>query len=122
MTTKPEISWCRKGGPRGYVTTRAMTWAIGKKDSGWLLAIPAGRAFESTVPRALRWVFPPDDPHFLKSALIHDVLLEVGYRQAFADSQWFEAALSGHAPGLRTWIAYSAMRARRFVLWVLAGP
>ena len=117
MSALPDVSWCRKGGARGYVTTQPIEWWIGKKESGWKLTVPVGREFESSVPRFLTWVFSPDDPFFLKSAAIHDTLLEEGFRQAFADSQWFEAALSEHAPGLRTWVAYSAMRARRFLLW-----
>ena len=112
-----QSSWCVRGGLRRHVTTRPVRWWIGKKNSGWLLEIPAGRPFESSVPRALWWLFSPDDPYFLKAALIHDVLLEDGYRHAFADSQWFEAALSEHAPTLRTWAAYSAMRLRRFCQW-----
>ncbi|MBK5933697.1 uncharacterized protein DUF1353 [Rhodovulum imhoffii] len=117
MSALPDVSWCRKGGARGYVTTQPIEWWIGKKESGWKLTVPVDREFESSVPRWLTWVFSPDDPFFLKSAAIHDTLLEEGFRQAFADSQWFEAALSEHAPGLRTWVAYSAMRARRFLLW-----
>lgn len=113
-----DVSWCIKGGARGYVTTRPLHWWIGKKESGWKLTVPAGREFESSVPGWLWWLFSPDDPLFLKSACIHDMLLEEGFRLAFADSQWFEAALSEHAPGLRTWLAYSAMRGRRFVIWV----
>lgn len=82
-------SWCVEGGSRGY------------------------------VPRIFWWLFSPDDPFFLKSACIHDMLLEEGYRVAFADSQWFEAALSEHAPALRLRLAYSAMRTRRFWQWAL---
>lgn len=112
--------WYEKGGARGYVTTRPLLWSIGKKGSGWDLVIPAGREFESSVPYFLRWIFSPDDPFFLKSACIHDALIEDGFRLAFADSQWFEAAMSEQAPALRTWAAYSAMRGRRFMMW-LAG-
>lgn len=117
--------WYRKGGPRGYVTTRAVFWSIGKEASGWMLIVPAGRAFESSVPHWLAWLFSPDDPFFLKSAAIHDTLLEEGFRQAFADSQWFEAALSEQAPPLRAHLAYTAMRARRFVrcmIWARDRP
>jgi hypothetical protein len=115
----PDASWCRKGGARGYVTTAPVEWWIGKRNSMWLLTVPAGREFESSVPWFLNWLFSPDDPFFLKSAAIHDMLLEEGFRRAFADSQWFEAAMSEHAPGLRTWAAYTAMRTRRFALWVV---
>ncbi|MCW8843340.1 MAG: DUF1353 domain-containing protein [Rhodobacteraceae bacterium] len=117
MKASPDTSWCRKGGSRGYVTTCEITWAIGKKESGWVLCIPVGREFESSVPRSMRWLWSPEDPFFLKSAVIHDLLLEEGFRPAFADSQWFEAALSVHAPELRTWLAYGFMRSRRFLFW-----
>ena len=76
----PDTSWCRKGGSRGYVTTRPVVWPIGRKGSYWLHDIPAGTEFESSVPAFLHWVFSPDDPYFLKSALIHDTLLEAGCR------------------------------------------
>jgi hypothetical protein len=111
-----DTSWVKKGGARGYVTKRAFSWSIGKKDSGWVLVVPEGREFESSVPRLLRWLFSPDDPYFLKSAVIHDVLLEDGFREAFADSQWFEAALSVHAPRLRTSVAFTLMILRRFAV------
>ncbi len=111
--------WCKKGGSRGYVTTRPLNWWIGKRNSGWLLTVPEGREFESSVPKSLHRFFPPDDPHFLKAACIHDYLIEAGYRRAFADSQWFEAALSEQAPELRARLAYHAMRLRLFAIWAI---
>ncbi len=115
----PDVSWCKKGGVRGYVVVHPLTWWVGKKNSGWVLYVPAGREFESSVPRWLHWAFSPDDPYFLKPAAIHDTLLETGFRPAFADSQWFEAALSEHAPPGRLRLAYAAMITRRYVLWAL---
>ncbi|KPU83673.1 hypothetical protein JI58_08045 [Marinosulfonomonas sp. PRT-SC04] len=111
--------WCVKGGSRSYVTAQTVFWNIGKKGSGWVLTIPPGREFESSVPKYLHWALSPDDPYFLKAAVIHDTLLESGFRRAFADSQWFEAAMSEHAPALRTWVAYGMMGVRRFWLWVV---
>ena len=46
----PDVSWCIKGGSRGYVTTRPLEWPIGKKESGWRLTVATGREFESSVP------------------------------------------------------------------------
>ena len=69
----------------------------------------------SFVVNASTWALSPDDPFFLKSAAIHDTLLETGFRQAFADSQWFEAALSEHAPLCKAVPAYLGMVVRRFV-------
>jgi hypothetical protein len=79
MELTPETSWCCKGGARGYVTTAPVEWWIGKRNSMWLLTVPAGREFESSVPWCLNWLFSPDDPFFLKSAAIHDMLLEVRF-------------------------------------------
>ena len=121
MTDLPDVSWCVKGGSREYVVVRSFGWWIGMKDSGWMLEIPVGKEFESSVPWWLKWVFSPDDPFFLKAAAIHDALLEMGTRNLFADSQWIEAAMSDHAPALRTWFAYFGMLLRRFCLWLIWG-
>lgn len=107
--------WCKRGGTRDYVTTQPVDWWIGKKNSGWKLIVPVGKEFESSVPRLLWWLWSPDDPYFLKAAAIHDTLLEQGYRRTFADSQWFETAMSEHAPKMRTSIAYMLMVCRRMV-------
>lgn len=116
-TRKPTItSWCGPGVNRRYVVTRDLHWHIGKKGSGWILTVPVGREFESSVPRWLWWCFSPDDPNFLKSAAIHDMLLEEGYRKQFADTQWIEAARSNHAPVLRSEIAFRLMRIRRWFI------
>ncbi len=115
----PDTSWCKKGGSRGYVTTRPVHWNLMWKGSPFVLKIPAGREFESSVPRTLQWLWSPDDPHYLKAAVIHDVLLESGSRWVEADSQWFAAALSEQAPRLKTAIAWSCMVFRRTALWLL---
>lgn len=119
--TAPNIpAWCRKGGSRGYVTVAAVEWNLMWKGSPYVLAVPPGREFESSVPRVLQWLWSPDDPDFLKAALIHDVLLESGARGFEADSQWRAVALSEHAPTLRTGVAYLGMILRRFLQWIRA--
>lgn len=107
-------SWCKKGGSRGYVTVKKVTWSIGIKDGPYILTIPKGREFESSVPYILRWLWSVDDPYFLKSALVHDHLLEEGWRRQSADAQWYEVALSVHAPTKRARIGYLGMVLRRF--------
>lgn len=111
-------AWCKKGGSRGYVVTAAFEWEIGRAESGRILAVPVGREFESSVPRCLQWLWSPDDPYFLKAAVVHDMLLEEGNGAVFSDSQWFDAAASVGAPMWRTWLAYGAMVMRRFLQWV----
>lgn len=117
----PDLSWCAPSGAGRHRVTRAFIWSVGKKHSKWMLWIPEGFEFDSSVPRWLRPVFPPNDPWFLKAACVHDMLLAEGFRFAFADSQWFEAALSVGAPKLRTWTAYTLMRIHRFLRWGLSG-
>ena len=118
-----------KGGSRGYVSVKDVSWEIGKKKSGWVLTVPAGREFESSVPtlsykntwlqkllgwfQPFHWVLSPDDPRFLKAALIHDVLLESGYTKHFSDSQWLEVNKSQHTPKWNTRLAYLGMVVRR---------
>ena len=108
--------WCRRGGTRGHVTTRPVHWHLMHEASPWVLDVAPGREFESSVPRALRWFWSPDDPLFLKSALIHDVLLESGARGFEADSQWRAAALSERAPAFKIGVAFFFIIARRIVL------
>lgn len=84
--------WCIRGGSRGWVTTRPLSWSLGKKGSPYILEIPKGREFESSVPWFLHWIMSPDDPRFLLSACIHDHLLEAGYRPFFAGAEWYDAA------------------------------
>lgn len=132
----PGLDWCAPGGSRGYVTIRETRWEIGKRGSGWVLVIPAGKEFESSVPtltwrlpwlqRWLSWFQPfhwwlsPDDPDFLWPANVHDALLEAGYRREFADSQWLEAAMSQGAPRGKSEIVRTLMRFRRFLQWIKA--
>ena len=87
------------------------------KESPYVLDIPPGREFESSVPRSLQWLWSPDDPYFLKAALLHDVLLESGARDFEADSQWRAAAFGEKAPAVRTGFAYLGMLIRRFGQW-----
>ncbi|MGH1579085.1 DUF1353 domain-containing protein [Planktotalea sp.] len=114
----PDVSWCCKGGARGYVTVRTVYWSLMWKGSPFLLTILPGREFESSVPCVLQWLWSPDDPFYLKAALIHDVLLESGSRTFEADGQWRAAAISEKAPPFKTGIAYAGMILRRYWQWL----
>ena len=109
-----DTSFYKMGGSRGYVSTKKVSWSIGIKDGPYLLNIPKGREFESSVPVPLRIFWSPDDPYFLKAALVHDHLLENGWRRQSADAQWYEVALSVGAPKFKTRMAYLGMVIRRF--------
>lgn len=89
------MDWCVRGGARDYVTTREVVWHIGAKDSEWVLVVPEGFEFESSVPRWLWWLLSPYNPLYLKSACVHDYLLEVkNAKPYFAASEWLDAAYS----------------------------
>lgn len=123
MSNAPDVSWCKPGDSRDYVTVETVVWDLMWKGSPFSLRIPPGREFESSVPRTLQWLWSPADPYFLKAALIHDYLLESGSRGFEADSQWRAAALSEDAPAFKTAVAYLGMIVRRFIQWAFkSGP
>ncbi len=97
MGGNPE-PWHAPGITRDYMTVKPVVHAIGRAGSGWRLLIPSGREFESSVPRALRWLISPDDPRFLRAALVHDHLLEEGNRALFSAGEWHAAARASGAP------------------------
>lgn len=113
----PDISWCRKGGARGYVTMRPMSWDLLWKGSPYSLLVNPGREFESSVPKRLHWLWSPDDPFYLRAALFHDVALENGARVFEADMLWATVAITDDAPLWRTIIAYVLMILRRIWHW-----
>lgn len=108
-----DLSWCKKGGSRGYVTVEVRRWESGWKGSGHWIEIPIGFEFESSVPWFMRWYLSSDDPFFIWAACLHDFLIEVvKARRPFCDSQWLEAARSVKAPALKREYGYLAMRIR----------
>lgn len=94
-------TWCKRHGA-GYITTRPISWDIGKQGSDFTLIIEPGFEFESSVPWALRWILNPHDPLYLLAACVHDHLLEAGFRPFFAAAEWYDAALSAKAPRLKS--------------------
>ncbi len=96
----------RKG---GWKLTKDISWGVGKKETDLRVTVPNGFPFESSVPWWATWFLDPDDPDFLLPAAVHDWFLENGYRRAFADSQWYDAALSVKAPKFKREVAYTLM-------------
>lgn len=60
-----------------YVTTRDIDWGLGTPHSKTRLKIPAGRIFDVSVPKGLRWLIDPHNPTYRLAGLIHDHLLHV---------------------------------------------
>lgn len=99
-----------RGEKRRWRAMRAVEWHVGRKQSGLILRIPAGREFESSVPRWAKWIVHPDDARFLLAALVHDYMLEertMGRAQAAAE--WLDAAFAGGAPQWLAKLAYVAV-------------
>lgn len=97
---------------RRWRNAEAITWHIGRAQSGRVIVIPPGREFESSVPRWARFILSPDDPRFLLAALIHDVMLEDGiYGPTQAAAEWHDAALAGGAPRRLAALAFIAVAA-----------
>lgn len=74
-----------------YVMGSSTRWEIGRKGSGYFLELNAGRTFDISVPRVLRWLQSPHDRRVLLAARVHDELLEEGFDQAFASSEFRRA-------------------------------
>jgi hypothetical protein len=110
--------WCVRGGARGYVVSRPVRWLVGCSASGFVVVVPAGFEFESSVPAWLRWVWSPHAPRYLRAAAVHDYMLESGHQPELADTQWLAVALSEGAPPMRTRLVYAFMGWRRLVRWL----
>jgi hypothetical protein len=107
--------WTR--GPAGrYATTAPLAWDVGRLGSGWVLTIPPGFAFDSSVPAWARWYFSPDDPRWLLAAAVHDCLLEQGHDRAFAACEWLRAARAMDSRK-RVWFAFVGV-----FLWAFLKP
>lgn len=109
--------------PTSYSNTRyelggPLSWEIGCRGSGWLLAIPAGTRFDISVPRWLTWALSPHDRRVLPAAAIHDALLEAGHDAAFASAEFRRACI---ARGVNIPFAW-ALFAATFVWTVVLSP
>lgn len=102
-----------RGEQRRWKSLRLVEWHLGAKESGYVFCIPPNQEFESSIPSLLVWLrvylYPfffwlpdQDDPRLLLAALVHDALLESGWRHTSAAGEWHDAALKG---GYRKWKA-----------------
>ena len=82
--------WAERQG-RGYITVKFVRWEIGAIGSGLWLNVPPGFSFDVSVPRALRWLFSPHNPQYLKAAALHDYALSLGWDRVSAAAAFSEA-------------------------------
>ena len=99
-----------------YCPTAPVAWDVGKLGSGWVLTIPAGFMFDSSVPRWARWYFDPHEPLWLLAAAVHDCLLAQGHDRAFAACEWLRAARAMDRRK-RVWVAFAGV-----FLWAFLKP
>ena len=75
-----------------YVLTAPLVWEVGRRGSGWMYVVPAGFAFDLSVPRLLTWLVSRHYRAWLLPAALHDHLLAQGFDYAFAGGEWRRAA------------------------------
>lgn len=97
-----------------YITTAEIDWGLGTHRSKTRLKIPAGRVFDVSVPRGLRWLLNPHDPRFRLAGLIHDHLLHVDHwTRMRAGGEFHDALRAGGTPpalALVMWLAVSVFK------------
>jgi len=91
--------WSERQG-RGYITVKFVRWEIGAIGSGLWLNVPPGFSFDVSVPRALRWLFSPHNPQYLKAAALHDYALSLGWDRVSAAAAFSEALRASGVPRL----------------------
>ena len=95
-------------GSTRYDMGSSTLWEVGRKGSGFTVELNAGRTFDITVPRVLRWFLSPHNRRVLMAAKLHDQLLEDGFDQAFASSEFRRALRARGARGSYAWLLFFA--------------
>jgi hypothetical protein len=93
-------------------TTRPLCFEVGKKDSGLVIAVPAGFPTDlASVPRPLWSILPMADPSYAASACLHDFLCRwEGFSRRTADALFHEALTALGVTGWRRWLLYRGVR------------
>ena len=99
-------AWQRRG--ERWELSQPLEWEIGREGSEWLLVIPPGFTFDSSVPRWLRWLVSPDHEPWLLAAAVHDYLLQSGFDKAFAAGEWYRAAKTKQSSDSKAWLVLPA--------------
>ena len=112
--TKAE-DWCLPVGGILYQSIRPLSWEVGVMGSGLIVTVPAGTVFDVSIPRGLRWLFDPHDPHYLKAAALHDEMLLRGWARTKAGAEFHEALKADKVAMWRRllmWLAVSLFKYR----------
>lgn len=109
-------AWERDGEDYRVAGPVPVCWDVGKLGSGWVLTIPIGFPFQSSVPWWACWYFDRHDPRWLLAAAVHDCLLAQGHDRAFAACEWLRAARAMDQRR-RVWVAFAGV-----FLWAFLKP
>ena len=82
--------WCERH-EDGYITTKELTWEVGRAGSGLNLVVPIGTPFDVTIFWWLKWLFDEHDPRYLKGAALHDYTLSDGWDRVSAAAAFSDA-------------------------------
>ena len=114
MDFKRPETWSAHVGGIQYCTTAEVDWGLGTPLSKTRLILPAGRVFDVSVPRGLRWLFDPHDPRYRVAGLIHDHLLHIdNWTRMRAGGEFHDALRAGGTPwplALIMWLAVSIFK------------
>jgi len=111
---KAPFEWSENVEDTTYETLSDISWGIGHAASSIRLTIPAGRRFDVSVPKGLRWLFDPHDLRYRAAGLIHDELLHVHqWTRMRAGGEFHDALRAGGTPPIRAivmWLGVSIFR------------
>lgn len=97
------MDWCAPIGTHlakglAFRVTKPLTWHVGAKGSGLAVTVPAGFAFDASVPWWARWYQDPLDPRIRRAAALHDWALSQGWRRISAASLFEDALYADGVP------------------------
>lgn len=90
------------------------SWELGHKGSGHWEHVENGTVFDVSIPWALRWIFDPHDPRYLKAAALHDELLRRGFDRVTAAGAFNEALKADGVSAVRR---FAMTAATAFYRW-----
>jgi Protein of unknown function (DUF1353) len=117
MSRATEFSGWSKCSDGRWILHEPLEWNIGREGSVWVLTVPVGFSFDSSVPRWLRWIVSANHAPWLLAACVHDRLLQEGFDKAFAAGEWWRAARAMRAKDPKAWLVLPAYYG--VVLWTV---
>lgn len=96
---------------RTYRLTARLDWRIGH-ETGPRYTVPAGFAFDVSVPPGLSWLVDPHDARHFKAAALHDHMLLNGWSRITAAAEFHNALKADRVSAWRRLLMFAAV-----VIW-----